>query len=109
MKIQDNQTNNNKIQKNTMQVCEKPNCFMRFVAEYCKKAAAENTDKPCRYEEMFSDGQYPLACVCECEQCKSYIESEERLITLLQKKDSHSPCPCGLEDSIRNQVETILD
>ena len=99
----------NKINK--LQACDKPNCFMRFVTEYCQKVSKDspNTpDLPCPYEEMFNDAQYPLACVCECEQCKSYIESEERLVSLLKKKDCTSPCPCDLEDSIRHQVEAIL-
>ena len=96
-----------KYQLSNMKACDKPNCFMRFVTEYCQKAATENATKPCPYEEMFNDSQYPLACVCECEQCKSYIESEDRLVSLLKKKDCTSPCPCDLENIIRHQVETI--
>jgi hypothetical protein len=86
------------------QPCSKPNCFMRFVTEYCSKAEKTNPSKPCPYEEMFSDASYPLACVCECEPCKSYIETEEKLIKLLKKKDLQNPCPCDLEESIRKQV-----
>jgi hypothetical protein len=108
MKTQETQLNNKQNKTAKPQICEKPNCFMRFIAEYCQKAA-ETSDKPCPYEEMFSDGQYPLTCVCECEQCKSYIESEERLVSLLKKKDCHSPCPCDLEDNIRHQVETLVN
>jgi hypothetical protein len=91
----------------SMQACDKPNCFMRFVQEYCYKASMEKPDYPCPYEKMFSDMQYPLSCACECQQCKSYIESEEKLVLMLKNKEDKKVCPCDLEETIRQKVAVI--
>ncbi len=88
--------------KQQFQPCERPNCFMRFIMEYCQKNAT--SEQPCPYEKMFSDEQYPSMCVCECEQCAKYVESEGKLVELLKKKNCATPCPNDLEESIRKQV-----
>lgn len=91
-----------------MKVCDKPNCFMRFLQDYCSKASKENPTQPCPYERMFSDMQYPVSCACDCEQCKSYIESEDKLVSMLKNKDAKKDCPCDLEEQIRQKVAVIV-
>ncbi len=92
--------------KPQVQPCKRTDCFMQFIMDYCQKNAI--SDQPCPYEKMFSDEHYPAMCICECEQCTQYVESEDKLVELLKKKNCTTPCPNDLEENIRKQVLSVV-